>query len=260
MPKSKRDRQVTLSKTGKKVNLDHKNDQITKLQEAMLEYERFISFSTEHARNKVIKQLRLDWKDDSRFFYTKNKLIQLAFGKDENTEKFKDVSKFGNRIVKNMGLLMTNKSIQQLQKELDTYNEYDYARGGTESIATVLVKAGQLKDFVTHSEEPYLRTKLNLPVKLDRGIVHLLNDHVICRKGDILSVDQCLQLKTFKVKLAEFRISLDAVYEKESEELTVFEKKSEDEEKEHLTYNSITIEDGDYKYEWIEETNNNMED
>jgi len=101
---------------------------------------------------------------------------------------------------------------------------------------------------------------LNLPVKLDRGIVHLLNDHVICRKGDILSVDQCLQLKTFKVKLAEFRISLDAVYEKESEELTVFEKKSEDEEKEHLTYNSITIEDGDYKYEWIDETNNNMED
>ena len=39
----------------------------------------------------------------------------------------------------------TNKSIQQLQKELDTYNEYDFARGGTESIATVLVKAGQLK-------------------------------------------------------------------------------------------------------------------
>lgn len=260
MPRSKRDRQITLSKTQKKVDLDHKNEQVKKIQDALIDYDRYITFSTDNARNKVIKQLRLDWKDDSRFFYTKNSLIKLAFGRDTETEKMKNLAKLGDRIVRNVGLLMTNKTVGQLQKQLDTYNEYDFARGGVKSIATVTVKAGSLKDFVTHSEEPYLRTKLGLPVKLDRGIVQMLQDHTICRFGDILSVDQCLQLKTFKVKLAEFRITLDAVYEKDTNKMTIFEKPSEKEHLlEHLTYNSITIDDGDYKYEWIDEPNNDME-
>lgn len=260
MPKSRRDRQISLTKVQKKAGLEYKNKHVAIIREALKEYERFITFSTDNARNKVIKQLRLEWADDSRFFYTKNSLIKLAFGKDVESEVLKGLSKFGNRVERNIGLLMTNKTVPDLQQAIDVYNEYDYARHGTKSICTVIVKKGPLNEFVTHSEEPYLRTKLNLPVKLDKGIVHMLEDRSICRMGDILTVDKCLQLKTFKVKLAEFRINLDAVYEKSTQDVTIFDQDDEDTRSlAHLTYNTITIEDGDYKYEWLEDASGTMD-
>jgi len=252
MPRSRRDKKVALTQVDKKVGLDTKNDKIRLIKEAMPLYKRFFTFSTDNTRNQVIKQLRLDWANDSRFFFTKRSLIRLAFG-DENTEQMKGLGGFGQRIQRDIGLLMTNKTEAELRAQIDTYNEYDYARAGMESIATVVVKEGKLTQFA-HSQEPYLRTQLEMPVKLDRGIVHLLQDVNICKKGDILTGHQCRLLKYFEVKLAEFRMNLDAMYE--VNEQAVIEFKQQDAKTramEHLTYNKITLEDGDYDYKWIDE-------
>jgi len=238
----------------KKTGMEHKNNKISEIRDQIPNFKNFFTFSTDNTRNSVLKQLRLDWKDDSRFFQTKRRLIQIAFGKDSDSEVLPNLSKFGDRIKQDIGLLMTNKSEDDIKELIDVYNEYDFSRAGNMAISTVIVKAGPIKDFVTHSEEPYLRTKLELPVKLDRGIVHMLQDHRICTFKDQLTSNQALQLKTFKVKLSEFRINLDAMYSTESHEITEFpvvdyEKRMLD----HLTYNKITIEEGDYKYEWDEE-------
>jgi len=254
MPKSKETAQVTLSKVQKKGGMEYKNSQIQIIREAIPNFKNFFTFSTDNTRNSVLKQLRLDWKDDSRFFQTKRRLIQIAFGRDESSELLPNLSKFAERIKSDVGLLMTNKSEKDIRELIDSYNEYDFARAGNMAVSTVVVKAGPINDFVIHSEEPHLRTKLELPVKLDRGIVHLLQDHRVCTFKDRLSSKQALQLKTFKVKLSEFRINLDAMYSTESKEITVyevvdFEKRMLD----HLTYNKISIEEGDYKYEWDEQ-------
>jgi len=251
MPRSKRDRQVTLSKVKSKKNMDFKNNKITEIRNEIPNYKFFFTFTLDNARNTVLKQLRLDWANDSRFFQTKRNLIKMAFGKNENTEVLKNLSKFADRINGNVGLLMTNKPMKEIESLIDNYNEYDYARAGSFSIATVIIKKGPLNDFVTHSEEPYLRTKLELPVKLDRGIVHLLQDHKICNFKQILSANQALQLKTFKIKLSEFRINLDAMYDSSTHTIVEFEKKPvKSRLLDHLSYNTIEVEEGDYKYTW----------
>lgn len=231
--------------------MEYKNNQIAIIRKEIPKYKRFFTFSTDNTRNSVIKQLRLDWSNDSRFFQTKRSLIQIAFGRDENTEVMKNLAKFGRKITHDIGLLMTNKSEKELRSLLDNYNEYDFARSGSTAIATVVVKAGPLADFVTHSEEPHLRTKLELPVKLDRGIVRLLQDVRICKFKQTLTALQALQLKVFKVKLAEFRLNLIAMYDVEEHAIVEFEKASQETRLfEHLTYNNITIEEGDYVYTW----------
>jgi len=252
MPRSRRDRNVRLTQVEKKVGLDQKNDKIKLIRDAIPQYKRFFTFSTDNTRNQVIKQLRLDWAKDSRFFFTKRSLIRLAFGRDENSESLKNLSEFGSRIQQEIGLLMTNKTEKELRQQIDTYNEYDYARGGMTSVATVIVKAGKLEKF-SHSQEPYMRTELELPVKLDRGIVHLLQDYKICNFGDVLSAQQCRVLKYFEVKLAEFRMNLDAMYEVETHAVVVFKQMdAETRALEHLTYNHITLCDGDYEYKWVD--------
>lgn len=254
MPKSRRDRQVTLSKVKKKTGMEYKNSQISIIRKQIPNYKNFFTFSTDNTRNSVLKQLRLDWNDDSRFFQTKRRLIQIAFGRDEASEVLPNLSKFAQRVKQDIGLIMTNKSIDDIKSLIDTYNEYDFSRAGNLAVATVVVKQGPINDFVTHSEEPHLRIKLELPVKLDRGIVHLLQEHRICNFKDTLNSKQALQLKTFKVKLSEFRINLDAMYSTESKEITVFEQDNQEKRLlEHLTYNKIVIEDGDYAYTWDEE-------
>merc|ERR1711981_1135708 len=253
MPRSKRDKKVALTKVDKKVGLDGKNDKIKIIKDEMPNYKRYFTFSTDNTRNQVIRQLRLDWANDSHFFFTKRSLIRLAFGEDEQSEVMKGLAPFGQRIRQEIGLLMTNKSEQELRSQIDTYNEYDFARAGTMAVATVIVKEGKLTQFA-HSQEPYLRTQLEMPVKLDRGIIHLLQDVNICRKGDTLTGHQCRLLKYFEVKLAEFRMNLDAMYE--VNEQAVIEFKQQDAKTralEHLTYNKITLEDGDYDYKWIDE-------
>lgn len=212
MPRSRRDQKVALTKVDKKLGLDVKNDKIKLIKDAMPQYKRYFTFSTDNTRNQVIKQLRLDWANDSRFFFTKRSLIRLAFGRDEASERLKNLAQFSDRIQQDIGLLMTNKTEKELRQQIDTYNEYDYARAGVKSIATVVIKAGKLTQFA-HSQEPYMRSDLELPVKLDRGIVHLLQDYKICNSGDILNAQQCRILKYFEVKLAEFRMNLDAMYE-----------------------------------------------
>lgn len=124
MPRSKRDRQVALTKVQKKVGLDVKNDKIRLIKEAMPQYKRYFTFSTDNMRNQVIKQLRVDWAEDSRFFFTKRTLIRLAFGQNEESESMKGLSGFGERIQQEIGLLMTNKPESELRQEIDTYNEY----------------------------------------------------------------------------------------------------------------------------------------
>ena len=67
----------------------------------------------------------------------------------------------------------------------------------------------------------------------------------------ILKVSKNILHVCFKVKLAEFRINLDAMYCTNSSKVVEFEKENVEKRMlDHLTYNKITIEDGDYQYSW----------
>ncbi|BBN01426.1 mRNA turnover protein 4 [Marchantia polymorpha subsp. ruderalis] len=67
MPKSKRNRLVTLSKTQKKTK-EHKETLVSTLRKALDEYQSLYVFSYENMRNSLFKELRDKLKTSSRFF------------------------------------------------------------------------------------------------------------------------------------------------------------------------------------------------
>jgi len=81
MPKSKRDRKVTLSKVTKKIGLNFKQELIDKIRQAVDDYDRLFVFNVENMRNKKLKALREEWRKTSKFFLGKNRVMSIALGK-----------------------------------------------------------------------------------------------------------------------------------------------------------------------------------
>ncbi|KAJ0008283.1 hypothetical protein Pint_30174 [Pistacia integerrima] len=80
MPKSKRDRAVTLSKTKKK-GREHKELIVNSIRETVENYNSIYVFSFENMRNLKFKEFRDQLKPTSRFFLGSNKVMQVALGR-----------------------------------------------------------------------------------------------------------------------------------------------------------------------------------
>jgi mRNA turnover protein 4 len=81
MPKSKRDRKIALTKVTKKVGLNVKQELIDKIRQAVDNYERLFVFTIDNMRNQKLKALRDRFKDTSKFFLGKNRVMSVALGK-----------------------------------------------------------------------------------------------------------------------------------------------------------------------------------
>ncbi|CAI0389656.1 unnamed protein product [Linum tenue] len=95
MPKSKRNRAVTLSKTKKK-GREHKEGVVNGIREAVEKYPSVYVFGYENMRNLKFKEFRDQLKSSSRFFLGSNKVMQVALGRsaaDELRPGIRKVSK-----------------------------------------------------------------------------------------------------------------------------------------------------------------------
>ncbi len=75
MPKSRRDRKVTLSKVKKRTGLETKQSLVSRVRSAVDEFQRLFVFSCDNMRNNHLKDVREEWKGSS-FFLGKNRCVR----------------------------------------------------------------------------------------------------------------------------------------------------------------------------------------
>jgi len=214
MPKSKRSRVVPLTKTQSRGRA-RKSELIDEVQKLCDEYKAIYVFSCENMRTDPLKRLRVALKD-SRFMFGKNKVVALALGKSREESYLPGLEKLAEVLRGDVGLIFTNRKISEFEKEIAAFEELDFARAGFVATEDVLVKAGPIEGQPSSMYEP-LR-KLFLPVKLNKGVIELEEDHYVCRKGDELTPEQAQALKFFNKRMARFSINL--VYRWRNGELT----------------------------------------
>jgi len=211
MPKSKRDRTISLTATKKK-GLEFKQNLITEIRECLDSYENFFVISMFNQRNIFLKDLRQKWSD-SKFLFGKNKVIALALGKGPESEYKENLHQISSHLNGNIGLLFTNKSKAEVLKYFASFSCPDYARSGNIATDEVTLCAGPLEQF-QHTMEPQLR-QLGLRTSLVKGVVHLDTEHVVCRIGDKLTSEQARLLKLFEEKQATFKVNVKVYWNKE---------------------------------------------
>ena len=179
----------------------------------MEKYDSVYLFSVFNMRNTLLKEVRGEWRD-SRFFFGKNRIMQLGLGNSESTEVEKDLHKLSKRITNQCGLLFTSRDKAEVLKWFEDYSELDYARSGFRATETVTIEAGPQEEFC-HSIEPHIR-KLGLPSKLDKGMVVLYKDYTVCKKGQILTPEQAKILKLIAKPIATFRLTIKCLWNKKT--------------------------------------------
>lgn len=82
-----------------------------------------------------------------------------------------------------------------------------YARPGSKAPITFTIPAGNID--MQPTQEPQLR-KLGIPTTLKNGNIHVLHEHKVCKKGDVLTVQQAHILKLLGIRESEFRATIIA--------------------------------------------------
>ncbi|XP_060529389.1 mRNA turnover protein 4 homolog [Cylas formicarius] len=225
MPKSKRDKKISLTKTNKK-GLALKQKIVEDIRNCVEKYQSVYLFDYRNMRNETMKQVREEWKP-SKFFFGKNKVIAIGLGRNKEEEVEDDLHKFSACLRGQCALLFTDCKKKEVLDWFDTYSVDDFARSGFKASSTISLQEGPLKQF-PHSMEPYLR-QLGMPTKLDKGVVTLIKDFKVCKDGDILTPEQAKILELLDHRLATFKLILRARWTR-GEGFEKFETENADEE------------------------------
>jgi len=212
MPKSKRSRVVSLTKTKKK-DREWKSGIIDRVRDALDARSSAYVFRYTCMRNGTFKEMRQSCEESSTFFVGSNAVLRVALGRDEESEQRPGAAALGERVRGDCGVLFTDLSKEDVDDVFERFAVRDYARTGQVAGETVIVEAGPVRGpsgaLMEHTLEPTLR-KNGMPTRLNRGVIELEADHVLCKEGEHISPQGAILLKMFGHELAEFRCRLVA--------------------------------------------------
>ncbi|ORY27160.1 ribosomal protein [Naematelia encephala] len=223
MPKSKRSKVTTLSKTPIRHTKSSKVALVNQVRSEIDRYDHVWLFSVGDMRNEGLKQVRVQWRGTGRFFFGKGKVMAKALGETPETEYQTGLSMLAKRLHGPVGLFLTSHPVDETVEWFKSWSIKEYARMGGKASREILLPEGPLLtpfteppsgDPFPHSMEPQLRA-LGLSTVLNKGIPSLNNPHRLCSEGETLSSEKCRILKLLGIQMAEFRIHLGSRWSKE---------------------------------------------
>jgi mRNA turnover protein 4 len=228
MPKSKRDRVVALT-AAKKKDRAWKERVISDTRAAAEAHAAAYVFRVSNMRNDKFKELRAAVREGgalggapSKFCMGGVHKLRVALGKSADDEPRPGLAALGARLAGDCGLFFTDAPHAAVAALFEGCEAVDWARAGARATADVALPAGPLAGPsgapLPHTLEPSLR-KHCLPTKLERGVVTLIADAVVCRAGDALTPAQAALLRVFGERQALFRLELVARWDEESGEV-----------------------------------------
>ncbi|WFD34457.1 mRNA turnover and ribosome assembly protein [Malassezia cuniculi] len=233
MAKSKRAKVISLTRTKTKTRED-KESHMDNVRAAAQEYEYVWVFAIANMRNSYLAEVRRLWSG-SRMLFGKLRVVAKALGESPEEEVRPGIGAISQRLRGNVGLLFTNSPPAEVQDWCEDYRRLDFARMGNKATETITLPAGPVMmrtdppETLPHPMEPHLR-KLGMPTQLKNGVPTLLQDYVVCKKGEALTAERAQILKLLMIQMAHFRLVPIAYWSAADGNLTDIELDEDDKE------------------------------
>ena len=219
MPRSKRDKAVSLTKVNKK-GRSWKEGVLAATRAAVDEVVggpgtpgSVYVFRHANLRTGPLQKLREELRPTgTRFCLGSVALLRVAVSGAEGEGEYRPgLGKLASSLRGGAGLLATRLPPAEVEPVIAAFRHADFARAGARAAATFSLPAGPLHGPagapLPHTLEPSLRGH-GLPVKLDRGVVTLLADTTVCTAGKRLTPGAAALLRVFGQRQAVFRLKL----------------------------------------------------
>jgi len=213
MPRSKRAKLVSLTKTDKRVTRSHKEKFVAEIQEHAEKWKHLYLLRVGNMRNSALKIVRDQWKGTARLFFGRTRVMAVALGTSEDNECRSGMHTVSNHLQGQVGLFFTDYPPDEVEAWFDDFSKPDFARSGNKATDTIKLPVGPIVQYndatstFPSSMDPQFR-KLGLTTVLKRGVPSLEYEHIICKKGDILTPEQAQLLKLVGVQMAVFKVTL----------------------------------------------------
>ncbi|KAJ1925706.1 mRNA turnover 4 [Tieghemiomyces parasiticus] len=200
MPRSKRAKVISLTQTTAKPK-EAKGELIEKMRSLLSDHKYLFVLSCDNLRNNFLKDLRASYTTGT-FLWCHNHLARVALGKSPEDEAMTDSHKVSSTLSGEMVLLFTDDEPAEVLDFFNRYSRQDYARAGCVATHTVSLPEGPVvrgsdSEMFPSTMETQLRG-LGMPTALKTGVVTLLQDFDICRKGETLNSQQTQLLVGFQ--------------------------------------------------------------
>lgn len=213
MPKSKRNRLVSLTRT-KKVGKDAKNAHIDSIRSALEEYDHVFVVRYDNMRSTKIREVRKDFRE-SKLYLGKNTISKVALGKNLEEEVKDNLHNLCTHLEGNSGLLFTSRNKKDVIKYFKKLTYPEYAKAGEIATSNIILKEGKPLEVMSSSSSRTFDSsmldqfrKLGVVVEIDNGIIIVKNDYVVASKGKPLNAEQAKLLTHLEVPMSNFKLKL----------------------------------------------------
>ncbi|KAG8995420.1 mRNA turnover and ribosome assembly protein [Tulasnella sp. JGI-2019a] len=213
MPRSKKQKVVSLTKTDKRSTRSAKGAMIEEIRSNLDQWKYVWVLSVGNMRNAALKDVRHLWKGTGRLFFARSKVMAKALGTTPEEEQKPNLHKVGKMLSGPVGLFFTSFPPEEVIEWFKDFSKPDFARSGNVAPKQVVLPEGpivmynDLSSPFPSSMDPQLR-KLGLSTRLMKGVPSLQVPQVVCKKGDVLSPEQAQLLKLIGEQLAVFKVRL----------------------------------------------------
>jgi mRNA turnover protein 4 len=159
MPRAKRNKVISLTKTPKRNTRNAKSAHIDAVQEAAQKYPTIVVFYVANLRNTHLQEVRSLWKENSKVIFGKNKVVAKALGHDPESEVKEGVSGISKKLQGPVGVLFTDSQPTEVLEWFADYAREDFARAGNIATRDVILEAGECQ---YRSDEAALSDSLSL--------------------------------------------------------------------------------------------------
>jgi len=195
-------------KAGADRGQEKKQSYFVKLIQLLEEYPKVLIVNADNVGSAQMQKIRMLLRGDGVLLMGKNTMIRKAVrGHVAKNPKLNDLLPF---VKGNVGFIFTRGSLANIKNKVIALRVEAPARLGSISPVDVVISAGNTG--LEPTQTSFLQA-LNIPSKINKGAVEIINDHLLLKRGDKVGASEATLLTKLNIKPFSYGLVPIGVYD-----------------------------------------------